>query len=189
MIIRKATPNDAEPIAKHILLAMEDMVYSYIGQKDYQLAKDFLMRFIKRENNQYAYANCMVAQVAGQVMGCVNLYDGARLKELRQPVIDYIRKHYNTNLHLEDETHAGEIYIDSLGVSPIHQGKGVGFKMLNFLIDEVVIKEKQTLGLLVDEHHPNAKKLYLKAGFKTVGKKILLGNSFEHLQIKAGLKL
>ncbi len=189
MIIRKATPNDAEPIANHILLAMEDMVYSYIGQKDYQLAKDFLMRFIKRENNQYAHENCVVAEDEGQVMGSVNLYDGARLKELRQPVIDYIRKHYNKDLHLEDETHAGEIYIDSLGVSPIHQGKGVGFKMLNFLIGEVVIKNKQTLGLLVDEHHPNAKKLYLKVGFKTVGKKILLGNSFEHLQIKAGLKL
>lgn len=189
MIIRKATLNDAEPIAEHMMLAMEDMVYSYIGQKDYQLAKDFLMHFIKRENNQYAYANFMVAEDAGQVIGSVNLYDGARLKELRQPVIDYVRKHYNKDLHIEDETHAGEIYIDSLGVSPSHQGKGVGLKILNFLIAEVVIKEKQTLGLLVDEHHPNAKKLYLNAGFKTVGKKILLGNSFEHLQIKAGLKL
>ncbi|SMO64384.1 Ribosomal protein S18 acetylase RimI [Saccharicrinis carchari] len=183
MIIRKANSNDAEPIAEHILLAMEDIVHTYIGQKDYQLAKNFLLHFIKSENNQYSYQNCFVMEEAEQVIATVNLYDGAILKELRQPVIDYINEQFNTYLPIEDETQAGEIYIDSLGVDPSQQGKGLGLKMLTFLIDEIVNRNQQTLGLLVDKHHPNAKKLYLKAGFKQVGTKVLLGNSFEHLQI------
>lgn len=184
MIIRNATPNDAESIAQHIMLAMEDIVYSYIGQPNRPKAKDFLLHFIKQRNNQYSYENCLVAEDADQVMASLIFYDGAKLKELRQPVIDYVSKHFNRNLHIEDETQAGEVYIDCLGVSANDQGKGVGAGLLHFLIDEEVIKKKHTLGLLVDNHHPNAKKLYLKTGFKSVGVKMLLGNVFEHLQIK-----
>lgn len=184
MMIRKATPNDAKYIAEHMMLAMEDIVYSYIGQQNFELAIDFLMHFIKGENNQYSYQNCYVAEQAGQVIATVNLYDGALLKELRQPVISYISEKYKVHLDIEDETQAGEIYIDCLGINPKHQGKGLGLIILQFLIDEFVIANQQTLGLLVDTHHPNAKKLYLKAGFKTVAVKMLLGNSFEHLQLK-----
>ncbi len=184
MIVRKATHNDAENIVSHILLAMEDIVYSFIGQKDYQLAIDFLMHFVKKENNQYSYQNCLVAEDAGQVIASLIFYDGTKLRELRQPVIDYISKQFNTHLHIEDETQAGEVYIDSIGVNPNQQGKGVGLAMLQFLIEEIVIKENKILGLLVDKHHPNAKKLYMKAGFKAVGIKMLLGNPFEHLQVK-----
>lgn len=184
MIIRKATPIDAVSIAELIMLAMEDIVYSYIGQQNYSMARDFLLHFVKNENNQYSYKNCLVAEDAGQVIASLNFYDGAKLNELRQPVIDYISNQFNRDLHIEDETQAGEVYIDSLGVSINYQGKGVGFSMLQFLIDEVVIKKKQILGLLVNKQHPNAKKLYQKAGFESVGLKMLLGNSFEHLQIK-----
>ena len=189
MFIRKATPNDAVTIAEHIMLAMEDIVYSYIGQQNYQTALDFLLHFIKTENNQYTYQNCFVAEDAGQVIATVNLYDGAKLKALRQPVIDYISKQFNRHLQIEDETEAGEIYIDCLGVSTAHQGKGFGLKLLKFLIGEIVIKDKKTLGLLVDDQHPNAKKLYLKAGFVPMGSKTLLGNRFEHLQVKAGIQV
>jgi len=54
---------------------------------------------------------------------------------------------------------------------------------LQFLIDEYVNKHNQTLGLLVDEGNPNAKRLYLKSGFKSAGKKVLFGRNLEYLQI------
>jgi ribosomal protein S18 acetylase RimI-like enzyme len=78
----------------------------------------------------------------------------------------------------------GEFYIDSLGVAANQQGKGIGSKLLLFLIDEYVTINQKTLGLLVDEENPAAKKLYLKLGFKTVGKKTLVGKNLEQLQIK-----
>lgn len=56
-------------------------------------------------------------------------------------------------------------------------------KLLQFIIDEYVSKQGHTLGLLVDEKNPNAKRLYLKLGFKHVGNKVLLGNSMKQLQI------
>jgi len=120
-----------------------------------------------------------------KIVAAINLYNGTQLIELRQPEIDYVRSTINKNFEPQDETQTGEYYIDSLGVNPKLQGNGMGTKLLKFIIDEYIIKRNQTLGLLVDEENPNAKRLYLKLGFKSVGKKVLLGKNMEHLQIKS----
>lgn len=185
MIIRKATIKDSESIATCLLLAMEDIVYKFICEENYNKAKDFLLHFIAKENNQYSYQNCFVAVDDNEILAAVNIYDGAKLNLLREPIVQYVRTHYNKNFNPEDETQKGEYYIDTLGVDPKCQGKGIGSKMLQFLIEEYVNKNQQTLGLLVEEANPNAKKLYLKLGFKPVGEKTLVGKKMEHLQIKA----
>jgi ribosomal protein S18 acetylase RimI-like enzyme len=183
MIIRKAKISDSEFIAPILLLAMEDIIYKFIKKEDYASAKDFLQHFIGKENNQYSYQNCFVATENNEIIGAVNLYNGSELEALRLPIIEYVRKHFNPDFAPEFETQAGEFYIDSLGVNPKYQGKGIGSKILQFLIDEYVTKNNQTLGLLVEEDNPNAKKLYLKLGFKSVGEKTLVGKKLEHLQI------
>lgn len=183
MIIRKATIDHSSFIATYLLLAMEDIVYQFIGEKDYNKAREFLMSFVKRENNQYSYQNCFVAEDAGKIIAAVNLYDGARLNELREPIVQFIKTEFGRDISPEDETQEGEYYIDSFGVDPNQQGKGVGSKILQFLINEYVIHNRQTLGLLVDEGNPSARKLYLKLGFKPIAKKYFLGKGMEHLQI------
>jgi len=140
--------------------------------------------FTAKENNQYSYQKCWVAEEDEEVIAAVNVYDGAELNRLRQPVIDYIKSRFKRELKIEDETRAGEYYIDSLGVKPEHQGKGIGSKLLRFLIDEYVTRNGQTLGLLVDEENPDARRLYVRLGFQTAGKQILLGKTMEHLQIQ-----
>jgi ribosomal protein S18 acetylase RimI-like enzyme len=145
MIIRKATIKDSAFIATHLLLAMEDIVYQFIGGRDFNKAKEFMLYFAARANNQYSYENCWVAEEDQEVVGTVNLYDGARLIELRQPVVDYIKSQFHPSFTPEDETGPGEYYIDTLGVHPKQQGKGIGSKMLQFLVDEYVHKRGQHL--------------------------------------------
>lgn len=183
MNIRKATISDSKYIAPILLLAMEDIIYKFIAKEDYASAKDFLLHFIEKENNQYSYQNCFVAEENNEIIGAVNIYKGAEIEELRNPIIEYVRKHHNPEFNPELETREGEYYIDSLGVNPKYQGKGIGSKILIFLIDEYVFKNKQTLGLLVEEDNPLAKNLYLKLGFKVVGEKTLVGKKLDHLQI------
>ena len=184
IIVRKALLSDAEIIAKYILLAMEEIVYKFLGEKDSEKAKEFMLHFVKRDNNQYSYQNCWVAENDGEVVAAVNIYNGAQLSELRRPVLEYLSTSINNGFKPEDETQADEYYIDSIGVNPNQQNQGTGTKLLQFLIDEYVTKGQQTLGLLVDEGNPNAKRLYLKLGFKSAGKKLLFGKTMEHLQIK-----
>jgi ribosomal protein S18 acetylase RimI-like enzyme len=184
MIIRKASLKDSQNITTLLLLAMEDIVYKFINETNYNKAHAFLLHFVEQENNQYSYQNCLVVEENKQIIAAVNLYDGAKLNEWRAPIIQYIQTHFNANFDPEDETESGEFYIDTLGVNPNQQGKGIGSKLLLFLINQYVTQNQQTLGLLVDEKNPNAKKLYLKLGFKVVGEKILVEKKLEHLQIK-----
>lgn len=192
MIIRRATLQDTEAIVNHLLLAMEEIVYEFIGEVDNEKARAFLLHFIGKEDNQYSYQNCWVVEQGsnavgqvGNVVATVNIYDGEKLAELRKPIIEYIKGYYNRDLVVEDETEPGEFYIDSFGVSLDQQGRGIGSIVLQFLVDEFVKKNNQTLGLLVDIENESAKKLYLKMGFKSVGQKVLVGKNMEHLQIWA----
>ncbi len=170
-------------IASHLFLAMEEIVYQFIGTQDPEKAIAFLLHFAASDNNQYSYQNCWVAEEDGEVMAALVLYIGSHLSALRQPVIDYLETEFSRCIKPEDETREGEYYIDSLGVQPDKQGKGIGTKLLQFVIDEYVNKQHQTLGLLVDEQNAKAKRLYLKLGFKMVDRKVLFGKQMEHLQI------
>lgn len=184
MIIRKAVIEDSETITTMLMQATGEMIYKFVGERDDQKAKDFLIQFVKSQNNQYSFQNCYVIINEDEVLGVLLGYDGASLKELRKPVLAFIHQYFNPNLTVEDETQAGEYYIDSLGVLPKQQGKGFGARLIQHVINEQVLQSGQTLGLLVDKDNPRAKRLYLKLGFEVVGEKNLMGISMEHLQLK-----
>jgi len=184
MIIRNAKTEDSKAIATYLMLAMKDIVYQFIGENNYEIAHQFLVNLINKKANQYSYENCWVVEIENEAVAVAVIYDGAKLHELRAPVAKEIKSMFNRDFNPEDETEAGEYYIDSIGVSPLQQGKGIGSKLFQFLIDEYVNKQNVTLGLLVDKDNPNAKKLYLKLGFEVVGEKILTGKVMEHLQMR-----
>jgi len=183
MIFRKATKADSPAIAPLLLLAMEDIIYKFIGVEEHETALNFMLHFVSAETNQYSYENCLVAESTGKIVAALNIYDGGDLVRLREPVIMYVRSNFNKNFRPEDETQAGEYYIDSLGVHPDFQGRGMGTQLLQFTIDEYVTQQGKTLGLLVDEDNPDARKLYLKLGFKPAGSKTLVGKRMEHFQL------
>jgi ribosomal protein S18 acetylase RimI-like enzyme len=182
--IRKATAKDADAIATHLLLAMEEIVYQFMGVKDMNLAMEFMRRFTALTDNQYSYQNCWVAEQNGHIVAAVNVYDGSQLTRLRKPVIDYIRSHFNTDFDPENETGPGEYYIDSLGIHPGFRRQGLGAQMLQFLIDEYAAGRSKILGLLVDGENQAAWKLYMKLGFTITGEKMLFGKRMIHLQLK-----
>ena len=182
MQIRKATENDAQAIARLLLDAMEDIVYAFIGERDHAKARAFMCYFVGTENNQYSLENCRVAEIDGEVVGAVNVYDGAMLAELRRPVVEYIRDKYIRDFPQGDQTEAGEYYLDTLSVDKNYRCRGIGSGILQFVIDEYVHRQGRILGLLVDDDNPDAKRLYLKLGFKPAGRKIFFGKRMEHLQ-------
>lgn len=184
MIIRKAKAEDSSVIAIHLMLAMSTIVYRFIGEDSEEKATQFLESLIRKEATQYSYENCWVVENEEGVVGVATVYDGAKLQQLRAPVAKMVKSMFHREFNPEDETQAGEFYIDCIGVHPDWQGKGIGSKILQFLIDEYVSKRNKTLGLLVDKDNPNAKRLYLKLGFESVGETTLTGKEMEHLQLK-----
>lgn len=185
MILRQALPEDAEKITELLLMAMEDIIFVFIGQKDETEAKKFLLPLVAQTNTQYSYENCLVAEENGKIIAAANVYDGAQLVVLREPVLLQIRKIHGADFYVEDETGPGEIYLDCLAVDPEYRGRGLGSKILAHLIRYHVADRRQKLGLLVDEDNPDAKRLYLRSGFHSVGRKTLAGKNMEHLQVKS----
>lgn len=181
--IRKAGYEDSAEIAALLLLAMEEIVYEFLDVRDKQAAFDFMHHMVRAENNQYSYQKVYVACHDGKIVGAVNVYDGALLEELRKPVAQYVTAHTYKPFDPENETGAGEFYIDSIGVSPEWQGRGIGGRLLQHLISEYVQKQGLTLGLLVEKANPAARRLYEKVGFRKTGEKILVGKVMDHLQL------
>lgn len=183
MEIRKAGVNDSDPIAECLFLAMEDIVYHFLKSNDRAQGEQFMRGLVGLAGNQYSYENCWVLVENGTVLAAACLYDGALLETLRRPVAAFVHTHYGLDFNPENETGAGEIYLDTLGVLEQHQGKGLGKALLKFLIDTYVNGEGKVIGLLVDKENPGAKKLYLRVGFSVVGEKKLAGKTMEHLQV------
>ena len=184
MIIRRAKAEEATIIANYIFLAMEEITYQFIGENSKEKALHFLSSLIAAPNNQYSYQNCWVVEIENELVAAALVYNGGKLAELRETVAQKIKTIFNRSFTPEDETQAGEYYIDCVGVNPNQQGKGIGSKIFHFLINEYVKHRQATLGLLVDQENPKAKRLYLKLGFEPVGEKTLVGKKLEHLQIK-----
>lgn len=182
MIIRPALPTDAALLARLINMAMLEITYQFIDKEDPQEADRFMELLVRQTGNQYSYENIFVLQEGDSILGQICIYDGAKCKELRQGVWDKIKEEYGHEYYADEESEAGEMYIDTFAVHPSARGKGIGKELLNFAIDHFVNKQGKTLGLLVDKENPNAKRLYLNMGFKTVKDKLIFGKEMEHMQ-------
>lgn len=181
-MIRKAIITDAYDIATLMMMAMDNIVYKMIGKENEAEGIQFLVNLIIQPNNQYSYEHIWVYEKEVQVLGMINIYDGDQLDILRKPVLATIQVLGVDIGTIEDETSAGEMYIDTLAVRLEARGQGIAHQLLQHIIQKYVIEEKGIVGLLVHVANPQAKVLYQKVGFKKVGIKYLLGEQLEHLQ-------
>ncbi|ADX66898.1 MULTISPECIES: GNAT family N-acetyltransferase [Weeksella] len=186
MLIRKAKKNDSKEIAPLLLIAMEDIVYTFINEENREKSLAFLEYFIAQKSNQYSYENIWVLEMHGQIAGAINVYDGGMLNELRRPIIQYLKEKYQNEISPEDETEAGEWYLDTLGVNPDFQGKGIGSTLIKYVIENISSENNKAVGLLVDIDNPHAKRLYERLGFQKLGDKLLVGKVLEHMQVRIG---
>ena len=182
-MIRFATKNDADFVAPLMFQAMEEIVFKLIGKSDKDEAVFFLKTLFEQENNQYSYQNTFVFEKNEKIIGSLVFYDGANLKQLRTPVLKFAEQKYLQQIVMEDETQQGEIYIDTLSVSPEVQGQGIGSKLIQHLKEYIHGNKGNRIGLLVDEKNPKAEKLYTRLGFYHIDNQPLAGGLYKHLVI------
>ncbi|MCG2417569.1 GNAT family N-acetyltransferase [Aequorivita sp. F47161] len=181
--IRPARPEDYKQVAPLIVQAMEDLACTFASTDTPEKALPLFEHFFQQPANQYSFEHTLVYAEGNKIMGSITCYNGEFLPKYRAPFMAYIAKKYKvTNIEIDDETTPGEVYIDTLSVSPNHQGKGIGKLLIAAAINQAKLEGHEKIGLLVDFKNPNAKKLYLRLGFESVGKKQLGNGVYEHLQ-------
>lgn len=178
-MIRKAQKKDADFVVSLLFEAMPEVVFKMTESELVEENISFLKELFLQEKNQYSYQNFLVFEIENKVVASLGYYNGGDLQKLREPVLQLIQKKYGKTIVVEDETQAGEWYIDTLSVAPKWQGKGIASSLLNFLKTE---KKECVLGLLVEENNIKAQHLYQKLGFVFQQKKSLLGGTYFHLQ-------
>lgn len=187
--IKKATMDQAEVIARLIMMAMTDDCCLYFCGEGYgprsRLLADFhkmITQLVEREDTQYSYRNTLVAMADNNVVGIAVSYDGGRLHELRRAFIEATKEQFGVDhSSIADETQAGELYLDSLAVFPDYRRQGIAKKLLLATKGKANEMGLPCVGLLVDTDNPVGEALYASVGFRYVDDNQWGGHPMKHL--------
>ena len=185
MEIHKANKEHAGIIAQLIMMAMTDECCLYYTGEG-QTIEDFrktMTRLVESTGSQYSHENTLVATDGeGNVMGCCVSYDGALLHQLREAFINAAKNDFCRDFsNMDDETQAGELYLDSLAVFPEYRGRGIATALMKASVEKARRMGLPAAGLLVDKGNPNAERLYHSVGFEYANDASWGGHPMRHL--------
>lgn len=181
-IIEDARPSDAPRIATLMMIAMNHECCQWFAGPDHTLEEfhALLTRLIRAEKTQYSYKNTLVARHGDNVIGIATSYDGGQLHTLRQAFIDGALEAFGRDFSdIDDETQAGELYLDTLCVDADYRGQGIAKQLLAATIEKGRAMALPT-GLLVDKENPRAEKLYKAVGFQYINDNNWGGHAMRH---------
>ena len=190
--IEQAQPCQAPDIARLIMEAMNHECCLYFAGEEHGLSgfHQLVSDLVCRADSQYSYLNTLVALNAQRdVVGVCTAYDGARLHQLRLAFVEGCLARFNRDFgNMDDETAAGELYVDSLAVDACYRGKGIAKALLRATIEKAKQLQLPAVGLLVDKGNPKAERLYTSVGFQYVDDNQWGGHAMRHLQYVLGVE-
>ena len=180
IIVRAATANDAEIIAQTVAMAIGDEVAlrNYCGEEYLAV----LAVVAAARGTQYSWEFALVAEVDGIAAGAIVGYDGAQLHNLREGTFSILREKIGRTPTIDDETEAGEYYLDSVGVLPEFRSLGVGKRLIEALCKRAFDEGHTAVGLIVDQDNPHAEQLYTALGFIRLNTRTFFHHPMWHMQ-------
>jgi ribosomal protein S18 acetylase RimI-like enzyme len=184
VLIKAAKREQAADIARLIMMAMTEECCLYFCGEGYGMTDFHRMMtvLVEREDSQYSYKNTLVAMDGDNIVGISVSYDGGRLHELRKAFIEAAH-HYLGKDHtgMDDETQAGELYLDSLAVIPEYRRLGIARQLLLATKERANSMGLPCVGLLVDKGNPAGEALYASVGFRHIDDNMWGGHPMKHL--------
>lgn len=181
---RRATKEQSADIARLIMMAMTDDCCMYFCGDGYGLEDFYRMmtKLVEREDSQYSFKNTLVAMDGDKVVGISVSYDGGKLHTLRKAFIESAKKYVGKDhTGMDDETQAGELYLDSLAVLPAYRRQGIARQLLLATKERADSMGLPAVGLLVDKGNPIGEALYASLGFRYMNDNSWGGHSMKHL--------
>lgn len=188
--IEQAQISQASDIARLIMEAMNHECCLYFAGEEHGLSgfHQLMTDLVCRDDSQYSYLNTLVAlNTQREVIGVCTAYDGAELHQRRTAFVQGCLARFNRDFgDMDDETAAGELYVDSLAVDVHYRGKGIAKSLLKATIEKAKQLQLPAVGLLVDKGNPKAERLYASVGFQYVDDNQWGGHAMRHLQCVLG---
>ena len=181
--IKNARKEQSPDIARLIMTAMTDDCCLHFCGEGYGL-EDFrgmMTMLVEREDSQYSYRNTLVGMDGDRLVGIAVSYDGGRLHELRQAFVEAAKTCIGKDHSgMDDETQAGELYLDSLAVLPDYRRQGIARRLLKATKEKADRMGLPCVGLLVDKGNPAGEALYVSEGFRYVNDNSWGGHPMKH---------
>lgn len=171
--IRHATPDDAPFIVWGMAAALEMEITDSMLQEGFEA-------LVKREDVLYSWKNaCVAVSEEGEPIGLLIAYDGAGYRQMRKATSAFISQFVESAFEtMDEETKAGEYYLDSLAVIPEYRQQGIGRNLLAHGIETARREGFREAVLAVDPENINAQRLYRSLGFKDAGEMFIFGHTF-----------
>ncbi len=182
--VKYAVKEQSAAIAKLIMTAMTEECCSYFCSEGFGLDSflKMMIQLVEHEDSQYSYKNTLVAMDGDKVVGISVSYDGGCLHDLRRPFIELAKKYIGKDhSDIDDETEAGELYLDSLAVLTDYRRKGIAKRLLQSTKERAEALHLPCVGLLVDQNNPAGEALYTSVGFKFANTNQWGGHPMKHL--------
>ncbi len=184
-MIRFAKKEDGAAVAKLILVILKDMELDFLTEFGEEWALKAIAACFEDPTYRFGYARGLVDEIDGEVAGAVFGYPANQ-----EPLIDLPLKKYfqeqgidgDIQMFIDPEAFPNEWYLDSIAVAEKFRGQGIGSKLLTAVDRLATHSGEKVISLNVDKANPNAKRLYLRDGFKDVGEMTLSGHLYDHMQ-------
>ena len=161
--ISRATPNDAQALARLIDIAGEG-IPAWLWEQSATEGKTPLAIGIERARRHtggFSYSNAMIAKIGEQTIGMVLSYlihedpcDNTEV--LPKPIVPFVQ--------LEKQS-VGSWYINALAVHPEYQGRGIGSRLLQTAEELGLAHNVTTISIQVYSQNTGAVRLYQRLGF------------------------
>lgn len=184
-MIRFDKKEDGAAVAKLILVILKDMELDFLDEFGEEKALEVITACFEDPTYRFGYARGLVEEIDGEIAGAVFGYPANKEKIIDLPLENYLRSQGisdDIKMFIDPEAFPGEWYLDSIAVDEKFRGQGIGSKLLT-AVDRLATHEgEKVIGLNVDKANPNAKRLYLRDGFKDVGEIMISGHLYDHMQ-------
>jgi len=179
--LRQATREDCERIARLYMIASDGLaeyIWSRAGTPGLSLLEIGARRYA-RENTNFSYQNCTVAERDGAVVGMMLSFEmcepppQGRDAELASEV-DPVLAPYT---ELEDY---GSLYVSALAVFNEHRGLGIGTRLLQEARRRSRACGLDRLSLICFEKNFGAMRLYRRLGFVELERRPIVPHPFLH---------
>ena len=170
--LRRGSPADARFIAENVLRAL------HIDEAEDEHI-EHLASICRREDTLYSWRNATIALYDGVPAGMMVAYNGARYRRMRDITFPMILRYVGDNYqNMDDETCAGEFYLDSLAVLPEFCRKGIATALL-----QEMFRLRNEAGIplatiAVDPENDTAYRLYCRNGFHHDGQVTVFGTTY-----------
>jgi len=133
----------------------------------------------ERDDTLYSWKRAIVAEDDSHtLLGAIIAYPGEGYRSCLERTYRLIEGfiHFDVSA-MEDETQAGEFYLDTLAVLPAHRGKGIATALLRAWLERAE-EARLTATLACDPHNEKAKRLYESMGLCEAGWLYIFGANY-----------